>query len=342
MGGPRVAVLGSGANGTSVGVDLARAGVDVTLVEQWPDHVEAMRAGGARVRLDDEEWVEQVPVLHLCQVAELREPFDVVLMLMKAYDSRWAAELVSSVLADDGLLVGVQNGMTADVVADVVGEHRTVGCVIECSAAMHEPGVVRRYTPPASSWFAVGSLGPAAAGREDEVAELLRHSGTVAHFDDIRSAKWMKLVSNCSVLVPTAALGLPMADAIEVPGFRDLMVAAGQEALAVGTARGHATLPIFGLDASDVARPDTLVEVMLDRLYAGFVKPGATTTVLHDWEKGRRSEAGDLNGLVSALGRELGVPTPVNDAVFALAREIETGRAAPGTGHAERLLGVLR
>jgi len=338
MTGARVAVLGSGANGTSIGVDLALAGIDVTLVEQWPAHVEAMRAGGARILTGDQEWVAHPPVRHLCEIAEMREPFDVVLMVMKAYDSRWAAELISSVLAPDGLLVGVQNGMTADVIADVVGADRTMGCVIECSAAMHDPGVVRRYTPPASSWFAVGSLTPATSGREREVGDLLRHSGTVAEVDDIRSAKWMKLVSNCSVLAPTAALGLPMADAIEVPRFRDLMVAAGEEALAVGAATGHAVLPIFGLDERDVAEPDTLIDVMLDRLYHQFVKPGATTTVLHDWDKGRRSEAGDLNGLVSALGSRHGVATPANDAVFALARDIEAGHVRPAVDNAPRLL----
>ncbi|MFN8189119.1 MAG: 2-dehydropantoate 2-reductase [Nocardioidaceae bacterium] len=338
MTGPRVAVLGSGANGTSIGVDLALAGTDVTLIEQWPAHVEAMRSAGARVLSDDGEQVARPPVHHLCEVAEMREPFDIVLMVMKAYDSRWAAELISSVLAPDGLLVGVQNGMTADVIAEVVGPDRTLGCVIECSAAMHDPGVVRRYTPPSSAWFAVGSLTPATAGREHEVADLLRHSGTVAGIDDIRSAKWMKLVSNCSVLAPTASLGLPMADAIDVPGFRALMVAAGEEALAVGRAAGYATLPIFGLEAADVARPETLVDVMLERLYRQFVKPGATTTVLHDWEKGRRSEAGDLNGLVSTLGGEHGIATPVNDAVYALARDIETGRSRPSPDHAPRLL----
>ncbi|MEZ5091711.1 ketopantoate reductase family protein [Nocardioides sp.] len=240
MTGRRVAVLGSGANGTSIGVDLARAGVDVTLIEQWPGHVEAIRTTGARVAVGAEVQVAHPPALHLCQVAD-----------------------------------------------------------------------------------------------------LLRHSGSVELFGDIRSAKWMKLVSNCSVLVPTAALNLPMADAIEVPGFRALMVAAGQEALDVGVARGHAMLPIFGLEGDDIARPDQVVEVMLDRLYERFVKPGATTTILHDWEKGRRSEAGDLNGLVGRLGRELGVPTPVNDAVHALAREVETGRRSPDPGNARVLLAAL-
>src|SRR5690606_28967399 len=138
---PRIAVLGAGANGASIGVDLTRAGHDVTLIEQWPEHVEAMRAGGARIELPDETLVQEVEVRHLCEVATFTEPFDVVLMLMKAYDSRWAAQLIEPYLADDGLLVGVQNGMTTGVVADVVGGHRTLGCVIEVSSMMFDPGI---------------------------------------------------------------------------------------------------------------------------------------------------------------------------------------------------------
>ena len=154
----RVAVLGAGANGAGVGAELAAAGVDVTLIEQWPAHVEKMRADGLRIEMPEDRVLEQpVDARHLCEVAEIKQPFDVVLMLMKAYDSRWAAELIKPVLAEDGLLAGVQNGFTADVIADVVGPERAIGCVIECSAMMEQPGVVERHTPPESSWFAVGS-----------------------------------------------------------------------------------------------------------------------------------------------------------------------------------------
>src|SRR5258707_15268318 len=85
--GKRVAVLGAGANGAGVGAELAAAGVDVTLIEQWPAHVEKMRADGLRIEMPEDRVLEvSVEARHLCEVAEIREPFDVVLMLMKAYD----------------------------------------------------------------------------------------------------------------------------------------------------------------------------------------------------------------------------------------------------------------
>lgn len=333
----RVAVLGAGANGASIGADLTAAGVDVTLIEQWPAHVEAMRERGLTIHMAEGDVHVQPRTMHLCEVATLKQPFDVVLMLMKAYDSRWAAQLIEPYLAEDGLLAGVQNGTSTQTIADVVGPARTMGTVIEISSTMTVPGEVDRHSGPSRSWFAVGALPDGPAGRAEEIAGLLRHSGTVAVVDDIEATKWMKLVSNASVLVPTAMLGLPMLDAIGVPGMRELMIRSGQEALDVGRALGHPVLPIFGLRAEDIAHPDTVVATMLDFLYDGFVLPGATTTVLQDWTKSRHSEVDDINGNVVAGGARTGVPTPVNSAVVEIAHRIERGELVPDPVNAQLL-----
>ncbi|ODU79504.1 MAG: hypothetical protein ABT08_01405 [Microbacterium sp. SCN 71-21] len=322
----RIAILGSGANGASIGADLLLSGHDVTLVEQWPAHVEAMRADGLTIETPHRTVHVDPPVLHLCELAEQRHPFDVVLMLVKAYDSRWAAQLIRPHLRPTSLVAGVQNGMSTAAIADVVGADRTMGTVIEVSSAMTEPGRVTRYSDTDQSWFAVGALPrSAASGREEEVAALLREAGRVEVVEDILSTKWMKLISNATVLVPTAILGLPMADAVLVEGMREVMLAAGEEARLVGAAAGRDVLPIFGLSADDLGRPDAVVSTLLDTLYTGFVRPGATTTVLQDWTKGRHSEVDDINGTVVAEGARVGVATPVNARIVAVAHEIEQG-----------------
>ena len=337
----RIAVLGAGANGAGIGADLTAAGVDVTLIKQWPAHVEAMRERGLTVHMAEGDLHVQPRTMHLCEVATLKQPFDVVLMLMKAYDSRWASQLIEPYLNADGLIAGVQNGMSTQAIADVVGAHRTMGTVIEISATMTVPGEVDRHSGPARSWFAVGALPGGPVGREEEIAALLWHSGTVAIADDIQSTKWMKLVSNSTVLVTTAILGLPMLDAVQAPGMRALMLRAGQEALDVGAALGHPVLPIFGLGAEDVASRDTVVETLLDTLYAAFVRPGSTTTVLQDWTKSRHSEVDDLNGHVVAEGARLGVPTPVNAAVVELAHRIERDELPPDPANVKLLEGLV-
>jgi 2-dehydropantoate 2-reductase len=334
----RIAVIGAGANGASVGADLTVAGEDVVLIEQWPEHVEAMRAHGVRINTPSDSTVVPVRTMHLCEVATLRHRFDVVLMLMKAYDSTWAAHLVAPYLADDGLLVGVQNGMTVDAIARVVGPHRTLGCVIEITSMMFEPGVVERHSPRDRSWFALGSLDASTIGREEEVASLLRHVGSVEVVDDIRATKWMKIVSNATTLVTTAILGLPMVEAAAIPEMRELMLRSGREALAATVGLGNGVRPIFGLTAADVADRGRVVERLLDTLLTGFVMPDSKTTILQDWMKGRRSEVDDINGLVARTHHELGARAPANEAVVSLAHEIERGEREPRLDNLERLL----
>jgi 2-dehydropantoate 2-reductase len=325
----KIAVLGAGANGASIGADLTNAGLDVVLIEQWPEHVQAMRSNGLRIEMPDETLEVPVRAYNLCDVATFTEQFDIVLVLVKAYDTRWACQLIEPYLRPDGLIVGVQNGMTTDTVAEVAGPERTIGCVIEVSSMMFEPGVVQRHSPPSRSWFAVGSIDSATAGREAEIAELLALSGAVEVVEDIRAAKWMKLVSNSTTLVTTAILGLPMLEAAAVPGMRDLMLSSGQEALDAGLVIGHPTLPIFGLTSEDMGQTDRIVELLLDTLYAGFVLPQTTTTILHDWMKGRHSEVDDINGVVVAEHTRRGKTAPVNAAIVEVAHRIERGELKP-------------
>lgn len=326
----RIALLGAGANGASIGVDLARAGLDVVLIDQWPEHVAAMRQNGARIEMPDETIVQPVRAYNLCDVCTFTEPFDIVLLVAKAYDTRWHCQLIEPHLASDGLVAGVQNGMSLDQIADVVGPHRTMGCVIEISSMMFDPGIVQRHSPPPRSWFAVGSIDPATKGREQEIADLLKLAGSVEIVDDIRSAKWMKLVSNATTLVTTAILGLPMLEATALPGMRELMLRSGQEALDAGGAIGHKVLPIFGMKPEDIRQSNRLVETLLDTLLQGFVLPNTKTTVLQDWMKGRHSEVEDINGAVVAEARARGGNASVNAAVVMLARRIERGDLKPG------------
>ncbi|MET7402855.1 2-dehydropantoate 2-reductase N-terminal domain-containing protein [Dactylosporangium sp. NPDC005572] len=326
----RIAVLGTGANGASIGADLTRAGHDVTFIEQWPDHVEAMRAAGLRVEMPDETVETVVRAHHLCEVATMRHHFDVVFVLMKAYDTRWACELIKPLVAEHGLVVGLQNGMTVDTIADVVGVERTLGAVIEVTSAMFTPGVVERHTPPGRSWFALGGLTATATARAPEIAAILGAAGTVEVVDDIRSAKWMKLVVNAGELVPSAILGLTMHAAVATPGMRDFMLRAGLEAAETAVAVGNRLVPIFGLTGLDLADPASFVESLLDSVMHDFALPHTRTTVLQDWMKGRRSEVHEINGLVVDLQRARGGTAPANEVTVEVARRIEAGELVAG------------
>ena len=340
MSAPRIAVVGTGAQGAGIGADLTRAGLDVTFIEQWPAHVEAMRAHGIEVRMPAETVITPVTVFHLCEVATLREKFDVVFLLVKAYDTRWACELIKPLVSDTGLVVGLQNGMSIDDVASVMGPERTIGAVIEMASNMFEPGIVNRQTPPSQAWFTVGAFDDAARGREVEVQELLRHAGTVEISDDIRSAKWMKLIANAGELVPSAILDLPLAEAAKLPGMHDFMIECGKEAARAAVADGSKLVPIFGMTADQVTAPDQFAADLLGVVLDRFSLPDTRTTVLQDWMKGRRGEVDEVNGLVIDVLAARGEDAPANRLTVELARRVEAGELKADPSNLALLLGT--
>jgi 2-dehydropantoate 2-reductase len=337
---PRIAVVGTGANGAGIGVDLVRAGHDVTFIEQWPENVAAMRSRGVVVEMPDESTTTAVNALHLCEVATLRKPFDVVFVAVKAYDTRWACQLIEPLVAERGLVVGLQNGLTHETIAEVVGVERTVGAVIEVSAGMFEPGIVERHTPPSGSWFGVGTFSEATRGREAEIIDLLRNAGQAEPTDDIQSAKWMKVVANCAEVVTSAILDLPLVEAAACPGMHDFMVETGREAARTAVARGSRIVPIFGLPNVDPDDPDAFADRLLTTIYTKYALPHTLTAVLQDWRKGRRSEVDDMNGVIVRERARLGGYAPHNAWVVQLAHRIERGELRNHPGNLDLLLSL--
>ena len=339
--GRKIAVLGAGAIGSSVGADLTRAGHDVTIVDQWPAQVEALKAEGITIRMPEEEVKTAVHALHLCELASANLEFDIALLAVKSNDHRWMAELMRPYLKSDGVLVGVQNGMNDDSLASIIGRDRVVGCALELSAEIFTPGLVKRNTARATTWFAVGELDGFYTPRVQEIAALLGNVGRCDVTNNIYGAKWTKLIANTMTMGPFGLLGLGNAEAANLPGMFDISVKLGRESFAVGAALGYRVEPIFGLRADEFAgsSDENLVTAMKTLL--GHVSRGRTAPI-HDHIKGRRSEMEFIPGVVARKGRELGIPTPCNDAVVELDRQINQGLLRMDRSNFERLQERIR
>ena len=336
--GPRIAFLGTGAQGASIAADFALAGLDVTFIDQWPDHIEAIRKNGITVNLPTRTINAKVPALHLCQVAEIKQPFDVVFLVVKAYDTKWNTELIKSVLAPDGLIVGLQNGMTHEDIAGIVGRERTLGAVIEIASNMWVPGNTNRQNDVDESWFALGALDPKTQPRVESVAKLLRNSGRVEVMDDIRSAKWMKLVVNAAELIPSAILNMPLNDAARYPGMLEVMRLAGYEAMQAAQADGATIMPIIGMPPITTNHPERYVDQIFDEVLKTFSKPDTLVTSLQDWRKGRRAEVQEVNGWVVDILKAHGRDAPMNRKVVELGFEIEAGKREASTENSKVMI----
>ncbi|NND48683.1 MAG: hypothetical protein HKN60_00360, partial [Rhizobiales bacterium] len=261
-------------------------------------------------------------------------------LMVKAYAALWMAELIKPYLADDGLLIGAQNSMTAEDLAGIVGHQRTVGCVVELSSEVFTPGVVVRNTPPKGTWFAIGALDPSMNDRLTEVEEILLNVGKVSISEDIQSAKWMKIIVNTMTMATKSMMGMTSGEIFQIPGVRELMLRAGEEALAAGQAQGYKTIPIIGLKPEDVEKSNRFLELLLDKMTAD-VGPSARNAMYQDHLKGRRTEIDMINGLVVDASRKHGLAAPVNEALVKINHEITAGETKPDAANLERVLAEI-
>lgn len=345
MSSKKMAVLGAGAIGSSVGADLTRASHDVVLVDQWPAHVEAMKARGLRVVTSDEELHQPVRAYHLCDLAALNDEYDIVMLAAKSYDTRWMTELIRPYLAPDGFVVGLQNGMNDDAIASVVGRERTVGCVVELSAEVFTPGVVQRNTTRAKTWFGFGELDGEVTPRLRELEAMMSCTAKISVTTNITGAKWTKLVNSSMILSVFGMLGMQSYEATDIPEVFKLCITVGRETMAVGAALGYKMEPIFGFTAEELmGSTDATVEKLL-RAVLGHLGPNARQArgvVLQDYVKRRRSEVDDLTGVVVEKGRQVNVPTPANAAVAHVNHQIRIGALKPERANlaiVEKMLG---
>ncbi len=337
-----LAVLGTGAIGSSIGGDLTRAGHRVLLIDQWPAHIEAMKAHGLRVIMPKEELHTPVKAIHLSELCSLNQQFDIVFLTAKSYDSCWMVELIKPYLKQGGVLVSLQNSLNDEWIAPIIGYQRDIPSVIELSAEVFEPGLVIRNTDHARTWFSVGELHGRVTPRLGEIAQFLSAAGKTEINSNIWGAKWSKLAVNCMSQGVAGILGILEWEITQRPEVLELCISLGKECLQVGTALGYRIEPIFGMSAEEFLGSDD--EVLKRTLLAVISHIGkkARNSVLQDHLKGRRSEVDFLNGLVAKKGREVGIPTPLNQGITSISKEIEKGSLKPNPNNLEMLEGLAR
>jgi 2-dehydropantoate 2-reductase len=340
----RIGIIGAGAIGSVVGGLLTKAGHDVTLIDQWPEHVESMRRIGLRLSGTCGEHLIPVKALHIHEAQSIAEPFEAVFVSVKSYDTEWATHLALTYLrAPDGVVVDFQNGINDERVAAVAGRDRTLGCVITIGAGMYEAGHAMR-TDRGDVGFKIGELD----GRETERAQRLAAvMGAVAGAKvttNLMGERWSKLAVNCMANPIAGLSGLGSAEVRTEPVPRTIGIHVAAEVIAVGRAAGHEVEPIFGVAAQrfvDAVSGRGMADVERDMMASVRFLSGGRPSMLQDVMRGRRTEIDFLNGHVCREGRRLGVPTPVNDAVVAAVHRAPVGQLRPDPRNLEPILKAI-
>ncbi len=328
MGFERLAVLGVGAIGSVIGAYLSRAGRDITLIDFWPAHVEGMQRRGLKVTAQDEEFTVKVNAVHLADACSLREEFDAAFLSVKSYDSVWAAHFIEPHLKPSGVLVSAQNSINEDWVAPIVGYTRMIGCVVTLGAGLYEPGHVTRTSVPSRPSFAVGELNGMATPRLQELVKILSPVGPSRVTTNLWGERWAKLIVNSMANALAGITGRGSAELRADPAAFPITVRIAGEALAVADRLGVQVEPVGGIPAQvyrEAARGAGLEELRKAWEERGRALGAGRPSLLQDILKGRRAEVDYLNGYIVRRSREVGVPTPMNEAIVEITKRVEAG-----------------
>ena len=319
----RILIAGAGALGSVFGGFLRRAGDDVTLLGRAA-HLDAIAAGG--LHLDGLWGAHHVGGFHVASTpAALRGPFDLILLPVKSYDTAAMASAVAPLLADDGVMISLQNGLgNVEQVEAAVGAPRALGARVIFGATLPAPGraLVTVFADPSAIGALSAGVHPARDAAARHWAARIDAAGVPAVYTDALPALlWGKVFYNAALNPLGALLAVHYGALPEHPQSRALMDAVIEEAFAVARAEGVA---LRWPDAA--AYRDEFYQRLVPATY------DHRSSMLQDLERGRRTEIDAINGQVWQRGEAHGIEAPVNATLTRLLRTVESTAKAPSLG----------
>jgi 2-dehydropantoate 2-reductase len=322
-----------------LGARLSQAGLNVELIDVDQRHVAALNAQGATV-VGTVSWNVRVRAL---TPEGMQGQYDLVFLVVKRTQDAIAFAQLEPHLHRRSLICSLQNGVPEPAVVAALGAGRTSGAAITWAGALAGPGKVRSTADPETWRALLGTPAPEASDPTrralDEVRSVLSIMCACEVVPDLTGVRWAKLLVNASFSGMSAALGCTFGEIL----LNEKALACAQhiarECIRVAEAQGIRMAQIWpGVDFKATMDFDTEDERLatggIYRQLWGAVRSGKSS-MLQDLEAGRATEVDFINGLLSQTGRQVGVPTPVNDTLVRLVKSIERGECRSESANLE-------
>ena len=305
----RVAAMAAGAVGGYFGARLAAAGHDVAFVARGA-HRDALRREGLRIE-------SAIGNLHLKDINVTDDPkqvgpVDLVLFAVKLWDTETAGEQTRPLVGPRTRVITLQNGVdSVERLAPILGDEHAIGGATYVVTNIAQPGVIRH----------TGAIARVRCGRLDRrrdailagyVEEMKRANIDITLADDMLLDLWKKFVLLSGTSSITASTRQPLGVIRDDEDMRAFLFKLMHETLTVGQAAGIVFPQDFPAELENAVR--------------GF-SPAMKASMANDLEAGNRLELDWLAGKVVALGRKYAVPTPAQEAVYAILKPYRMGRA---------------
>ena len=305
----RIAVMGAGSIGGYFGGILARGGHEVTLVARGT-HLQAIKERGLKIVTDEGDFTV------VCGATDTPGdigPVDLALLTVKTYHNHQAVSAMAPLVGPETLVLGLQNGIDSyQIAAENFGAERVMPGAAYIEAGLPEPGVVTQTGAVVRIEFGEATGGASERGKRLE--QTLTAAGIPARFTgDIHKTLWAKFLFIATLAGTTSLARETLAALMPRPEWRRVIVGCLEEIRDVGL-------------ASQIALEPNIVESVLAYMEGSLEQMHAS---MHsDLMAGRPLELEALNGAVVRAGERAGVPTPVNNVIYAALKPWAAGSPA--------------
>ncbi|MBX3235134.1 MAG: 2-dehydropantoate 2-reductase [Nitrospiraceae bacterium] len=306
----QIMVVGAGSVGGYFGAQLAKSNPNVSFLLRHRT-LEAVKQRGLTIRSAKGTFTVHPPAAS--DPRQLPAP-DLVILGVKAYDLDEVMAQLEPVLTDKTIILTLQNGIdTEDRILARLQRDCVVGGVAFIYSKIVEPGVIDHYKRGA---VAIGELMGHQSDRLLRIAEVFKQAGVSCQIsDDIRKSKWEKMCWNCVFNPVTVLIDDKVAKALDNPEMMGVIRQIVGEVAAISAAL---KVPL----APDMAEKVVKWTQEIRDIH---------TSMYDDWKAKRPTEIDYLNGYIVRMGRQLGIPTPVNEALTAMIKAV-TEKEVSGPG----------
>ncbi len=305
----RIAVMGAGSIGGYFGGMLSLGGNEVTLIARGA-HLEAIRRRGLQVITDHGEFTVQCDATDDPRQAG---PVDLVLLTVKTYHNQEAVLAMHPMVGEETTVLCLQNGIDSyEAAAQFLGAGRVLPGAAYVDAGLESPGVVRQTGEVVEIVF--GEPDGVDSPRGELILDTLRKAGIPAQLsNNIQRTLWTKFLFIATTAGVMSLSRQTMAQLMSLPEWRRVILGCMREIESVGRASG------VDLDPNIVQDTVDYIEGSLEEMHASMHA---------DIVAGRPLELEALNGAVVRAGRSTGLPTPVNDVIYAALKPFASGSRA--------------
>lgn len=300
----KIAIIGAGAMGSLFGSMLSKVS-EVSLIDIYHDHVEAIRKNGLTVEnVDGSSDTFNLRITD--HPEELSDRFELAIVFTKSCNTRDAAYTARAILVPEGIALTLQNGIgNFEAIQDILGPENAIAGVTSHGGTFLGPGHIRH-----------AGMGPTHIANMPSKKTLIQkivHTFNAAGIDttladNVNSLVWGKLVINAGINALTAICRVPNGVIGKTSECADIMKEAVSEAVAVADALG-VMLPYD----DPVAQVKKVCEATATN----------RASMLQDILRGAHTEIGAINGAIVHKAEALGISTPVNRFLYRIIRAIE-------------------